>query len=111
MLCCAPPPTLHCSCKEHESAKIDGVRFWTCSNKSGAFRIEERSDWFCQDDLVDEDAAIVDSNGRVYLWIGPYASDVLVKLARASVEVCQRLSACACVCLCVCVCVPFSSSL
>ncbi|EGD83490.1 hypothetical protein PTSG_04098 [Salpingoeca rosetta] len=69
-----------------DGPRIDAARFWACTNRDGFFRVEERSDWFCQDDLMDEDAAIVDTHGTVYLWIGPFASDVLIKLATASVQ-------------------------
>eukprot|EP00043_Microstomoeca_roanoka_P013704 m.134654 g.134654 ORF g.134654 m.134654 type:complete len:1425 (+) comp15827_c0_seq2:79-4353(+) len=65
---------------------IDAVRFFVCTNRQGHFRVADCSDWFCQDDLRDEDVAILDLGTNVSLWIGPYASDVLIKLSEASAQ-------------------------
>jgi len=53
---------------------INAARFFECSTLSGSFCARELLPDFCQDNLQDGVAAIVDTGVRVFLWVGPYVS-------------------------------------
>eukprot|EP00051_Salpingoeca_urceolata_P014250 m.181064 g.181064 ORF g.181064 m.181064 type:complete len:1330 (+) comp18028_c0_seq2:308-4297(+) len=71
---------------------IGDARLFLCSNKAGYFCVKEKRPDFCQDDLDDHMTAILDNGDMVYLWKGPLASDVVLKLStRAAQEYVKRL--------------------
>lgn len=73
---------------------INNARFFECSNLTGHFTAIEKRPDFCQDDLDDNIVAIIDTTRHVFVWIGPFASDVVQKLAwKSAVEYCNRLPA------------------
>jgi hypothetical protein len=47
--------------------------------------------WCFQDDLADDDVMILDNGEQVYLWVGKKTSDVEIKLAFKSAQVCFSL--------------------
>ncbi|PRP86713.1 hypothetical protein PROFUN_02862 [Planoprotostelium fungivorum] len=51
------------------------AKLFQCSNASGTFKAEEVFD-FCQDNLEDNDMAILDTGGpRLYVWVGKKANE------------------------------------
>eukprot|EP00730_Choanoeca_flexa_P008415 TRINITY_DN12484_c2_g11_i1.p1 TRINITY_DN12484_c2_g11~~TRINITY_DN12484_c2_g11_i1.p1 ORF type:complete len:1280 (+),score=420.25 TRINITY_DN12484_c2_g11_i1:527-3841(+) len=60
---------------------LSQARVFEAAAELGHFCITELTEHFCQDDLKDESCMIVDNGQKVYHWIGPYASDVVLKLA------------------------------
>ncbi|XP_022093580.1 protein flightless-1 homolog isoform X2 [Acanthaster planci] len=62
-------------------------RLFRCSNEKGFFTVSEKCSDFCQDDLADDDAMILDTGNEVYLWCGPSSSEVERKLAFKSTQV------------------------
>lgn len=72
-------------------AAIANTRVFRCSTKSGVFTVQELSHSYCQADLLDESVVLVSGPKVFYEWIGPYASDVVKKLAHAcAVEYVRR---------------------
>ena len=71
-----------------EYAQVDGdavlqiaeARLFQCTNKTGAFDVEEIYN-FCQDDLIDDDVMLLDTYTAVYVWIGTESNDVEKKMA------------------------------
>ena len=43
---------------------------------------------FCQDDLADDDIMLLDNGEQVFLWLGSRCSEVEIKLAYKSAQVC-----------------------
>jgi hypothetical protein len=62
------------------------ARLYRCSNEKGYFGVTEKCSDFCQDDLADDDIMILDSGEDVFLWVGPKASQVELKLAYKSAQ-------------------------
>jgi hypothetical protein len=75
-------------------------RLFRCSNEAGFFHVEDCGLDFCEDDLAHDDCMLLDALTAVFVWVGPASSDVEVKLAVRSAQVCL------CLCVCVCVCRP-----
>jgi len=46
---------------------------------------------FIQDDLADDDIMILDNGDQVFLWLGSKCSEVEIKLAYKSAQVCHKL--------------------
>lgn len=63
------------------------MRLFRCSNDRGYFAITEKCIDFCQDDLCDDDAMILDTGENVYLWVGRTSTDIEIKLAFKSSQV------------------------
>ena len=63
---------------------ISRTRFFHCHAESGEFVVLERSHHYCQDLLNDEGMSIVYAANRVFVWVGPFASDVVQKLTLAA---------------------------
>lgn len=55
-------------------------RLFQCSIGTGVFEVHEIHN-FCQDDLVNDDAMILDAYDEIYVWIGRYAHETEKKLA------------------------------
>lgn len=84
------------------------TRLFRCSNEKGYFTVAEKcmlmnvnsiqrlieivlgSD-FCQDDLADDDIMLLDNGEQVFLWLGSRCSEVEIKLAYKSAQVCCRI--------------------
>jgi len=62
------------------------ARLFRCSNEKGFFAVTEKCADFCQDDLPDEDIMILDSGEEIFIWVGPKASQVELKLAYKSAQ-------------------------
>lgn len=68
------------------SSFMGTARLYRCSNEKGYFGVTEKCSDFCQDDLADDDIMILDSGEDVFLWVGPKASQVELKLAYKSAQ-------------------------
>mmetsp|Transcript_31254 Transcript_31254/g.93807 ORF Transcript_31254/g.93807 Transcript_31254/m.93807 type:complete len:1472 (-) Transcript_31254:63-4478(-) len=61
------------------------TRLFKCAFHDIVFRVREKVPQVCQDDLEEDGVAIVTAAASpVWIWIGPLASDVLVRLAKAA---------------------------
>ncbi|CAJ0580694.1 unnamed protein product, partial [Mesorhabditis spiculigera] len=63
------------------------TRLFRCSNDKGYFSVTEKTIDFCQDDLEDDDVMILDNGTYIFLWLGPKASDVEIKLSYKAIHV------------------------
>ncbi|RDD41233.1 Protein flightless-1-like protein [Trichoplax sp. H2] len=61
-------------------------RLFRCSNDRGFFKISEKCVDFCQNDLVDDDAFILDTGHEVFVWVGNQASEIEIKLSLKSAQ-------------------------
>jgi len=68
------------------SSTATAARLFRCSNEKGFFAVTEKCADFCQDDLPDEDIMILDSGEEIFIWVGPKASQVELKLAYKSAQ-------------------------
>lgn len=66
------------------------TRLFRCSNEKGYFTVAEKCSDFCQDDLADDDIMILDNGEQVFLWLGSRCSEVEIKLAYKSAQVCNN---------------------
>lgn len=67
---------------------MDHLRLFRCSNDKGYFAVSEKCIDFCQDDLADDDIMILDEGEDVFIWVGSKCSEVEIKLALKSAQVC-----------------------
>ncbi|EDQ88227.1 uncharacterized protein MONBRDRAFT_26415 [Monosiga brevicollis MX1] len=62
--------------------QLSQARVFSCGAADGYFSVQEISQAYCQDDLEEEKVVVIDGGAEtVYLWVGPYASEVVIKLA------------------------------
>lgn len=74
---------------DKDAAFMQFTRLFRCSNEKGYFTVSEKCSDFCQDDLADDDIMILDNGEQVFLWLGAKCSEVEIKLAYKSAQVCS----------------------
>ncbi|GAA35205.2 protein flightless-1 [Clonorchis sinensis] len=66
------------------------ARLFRLSNDQGYFCASEKCSDFCQDDLADEDAMMLDTGDLIYIWWGKKTSDVEQKLSLQAAKLYQK---------------------